>query len=243
MLLLLLIAGAKFSAYKDNPELTAMLETMPPALLDAFGMRAFNLTTLQGFFGVMSIYFNLMGALAGALWGAGILSKEEEGRTADFLLALPIERERVVLAKALAVGVTCGLFVFITWLASLGVAGYYRADAAFYPFLGLEMVSMLLITWTFAAVAFFFSGVLRPASRATSLSVALVLAFYVLSVISEMHDRLKFLKYITPFKYFDAATLAREGRLNSLHVLLFLTLSLVGLVSTIFTYRRRDIYL
>ena len=44
-----------------------VLDSMPKVLLEAFGMRAFALTTLEGFFGVMSRYYYLMVAAAAAL--------------------------------------------------------------------------------------------------------------------------------------------------------------------------------
>ena len=62
--LLIMIAVAKFSAFAGDPEMLKMLDSMPPALLDALNMRAFNLTTLSGFYGIMLVYFGLMGAIA-----------------------------------------------------------------------------------------------------------------------------------------------------------------------------------
>jgi ABC-2 type transport system permease protein len=62
----------------------AMIEAMPPAVMDAVNMRAFNLTTLSGFYGLMFIYFGLMGAIAAAMWGSDIISKEERDKTVEF---------------------------------------------------------------------------------------------------------------------------------------------------------------
>jgi ABC-2 type transport system permease protein len=80
----------------------AMLDAMPPAVMDAMNMRAFNLTTLSGFYGVMFLYFGLMGAIAAAMWGSDIISKEERDKTVEFALVLPVSRSRVITAKALA---------------------------------------------------------------------------------------------------------------------------------------------
>ena len=53
-------------------------------------MRAFNMTTLSGFYGIMFIYFGLMGAIAAAMWGSDIISKEERDKTVEFSLVLPV---------------------------------------------------------------------------------------------------------------------------------------------------------
>ncbi|MBN1584368.1 MAG: hypothetical protein JXA89_26920 [Anaerolineae bacterium] len=72
-----MIAVAKFSAFAGDPEMLAVLDSVPEAIMDALNMRAFNLATLSGFYGVMFIYFGLMGAIAAAMWGSDIISKEE----------------------------------------------------------------------------------------------------------------------------------------------------------------------
>jgi ABC-2 type transport system permease protein len=76
MLLLILVGTAKFSAYYNNPSMLAILNTFPKAIVDAMSLKAFNLTTLTGFFGLMFIYFGLMGGIAAAMWGSDMISKE-----------------------------------------------------------------------------------------------------------------------------------------------------------------------
>ncbi|MGE5225083.1 MAG: ABC transporter permease subunit, partial [Omnitrophica WOR_2 bacterium] len=82
--LLIMIAVAKFSAFASDPQMLKILDSLPPAMLDALNMRAFNLTTLSGFYGLMFIYFGLMGAIAAAMWGSDIISKEERDKTVEF---------------------------------------------------------------------------------------------------------------------------------------------------------------
>ena len=86
----IMIAAAKFSAFVGDPNMLALLDAMPEGMLDAFNMRAFNLTTLSGFYGLMFIYFGLMGSMAAAIWGTDIISKEERDKTVEFSLVLPV---------------------------------------------------------------------------------------------------------------------------------------------------------
>ena len=94
VILFVSIGIAKFSAYEGNPEMLAILDQMPPALLEAFNFDAFNLTTITGFLGVMFIYFALLLSISAAMWGSDIISKEERDRTVEFSLTLPIPRGR-----------------------------------------------------------------------------------------------------------------------------------------------------
>ena len=61
IMLFIIMAGAKFSAFAGDPSMLKMLDSMPKALLDALSMSGSNLTTLSGFYQIMFIYFALMG--------------------------------------------------------------------------------------------------------------------------------------------------------------------------------------
>jgi ABC-2 type transport system permease protein len=45
------VGFSKFSAYYKNPEMLAILKDFSPAMLSAFSLNAFNLTTITGFLG------------------------------------------------------------------------------------------------------------------------------------------------------------------------------------------------
>lgn len=241
--LLIMIAVAKFSAYAGNPEMLAMLDSMPPAVLDALNMRAFNLTTVSGLYGIMFVYFGLMGAVAAAMWGSDIISKEERDKTVEFLLVLPVSRSRVVTAKTLAALVNCIAFVLITWAVSLVAVRPYNPDRAFYDFLGLEMRAMFIIELIFLAIGLLLGCALQQNKRAGSTAVAIILATYFMTVLSTMQEELDFLKYFTPFRYFDAAELFRNGRMDGVYLLISLTIIVFSMVGAYLVYNRRDLYI
>ncbi len=139
MSMLIMVGVAKFSAFAGDPEMLKMLDAMPPAMLDALNMRAFNLTTLSGFYGIMFVYFSLLGAIAGAMWGSDIISKEERDRTVEFSLVLPVSRSRVITAKALAALVNCIVFMLVTWGISLAAVQSYKPDQAYFDFLSPQL--------------------------------------------------------------------------------------------------------
>ena len=71
---------------------------------DAFGMDRLNFGTLLGFYAIeCGNVLGLGGAFFAALCGAGILSKEEKDRTAEFLLTHPVSRARIVTEKLVSV--------------------------------------------------------------------------------------------------------------------------------------------
>ena len=241
--LLIMMAVTKFSAFAGDPEMLSMLDSMPPALLDALSMRAFNLTTLSGFYGIMFIYFGLMGAIAAAMWGSDIISKEERDKTVEFSLVLPVSRSRVVTAKALAALVNSILFVLITWGMSLVAVRSYNPDQTFFDFLALEMQAMFLIELIFLAIGLLLGCAMKHYKRAGSTAIAIILGTYFMSILAVMDERLDFLKYFTPFKYFDAGELFRTGQMDGTYLLLSAAIIVLSVAVAYWVYNKRDLYI
>ena len=243
VILFVVVAVSKFSAYYNNPEMLAILDSMPPALLAAFNFEAFNLTTVSGFFGGMFTYFALLLSIAAAMWGSDIISKEERDKTVEFALTLPVTRSRVVTGKALAALINCVALLLITWAASLVSAAQYKPDGAFYRFLALCMLALFLMQLIFLAIGLFLGCAMKQYRRASSVAVSLLLGTYFLSVLSGLHKNLEFLKYFSPFKYFDASMLLRESRFDGVFVALSLAIVLASMAGAYLTYTRRDLYI
>ncbi len=241
--LLIMIGTAKFSAFAGNPEMLAMLDSMPEGVVEALSMRGFNLTTISGFYGIMFIYFALMGAMAAAIWGSDIISKEERDKTVEFSLVLPVSRSRVITAKALAALVNCIAFVLITWAISLVAVRSYDPDQAFYQFLALEMQAMFLLELIFLAIGLLLGCAMKQYKRAASVAVAIILVTYFLSVMISMQEKLDFLKYFSPFKYFEAVVLYTNGKIDTLYLLLSAGIIVVCLAFAYLIYNKRDLYI
>lgn len=243
MLLLILVGVSKFAAFAGDPEMLKMLDSIPAPMLEALNMRAFNLTTLTGFYGIMFIYFGLMAAIAAAMWGSDIISKEERDKTVEFSLVLPVSRSQVITAKALAALVNCVAFVLITWGISLAAVGSYNPDQAFFDFLALEMQAMLGIALIFLAVGLLLGCAMKQYKLSGSTAVGIILVTYFISVIASIQESLDFLKYLTPFKYFDAGELYRNGHLDNGYLMLSAAIIMVSVVAAYWLYNRRDLYI
>jgi ABC-2 type transport system permease protein len=241
--LLILIGVSKFAAFAGDASSLAMLDAFPPEVLDALNMRAFNLTTVTGFYGIMFIYFGLMGAIAAAMWGSDIISKEERDKTVEFSLVLPVSRSRVITFKALAALVNCILFVLVTWGISLVAVQGYEPDQAFYSYLALEMQAMFAIEMIFLAVGLLLGCAMKRYKRSATTAVAIILAAYFMSIVSAMQDKLDFLKYFTPFKYFDAGQLYVDGSLDSTYLLISIAIIASCVALAYWSYNRRDLYI
>ena len=243
VILFIFMGMAEFSGYEGNPQMLEVLDSMPPALLSAFQFNAFNLTTVTGFYGVMFTYFALLATIPAAMWGSDIISKEERDKTVEFALSLPITRGKLVTGKILAALVNCIGLLLIMWGAALVSVAEYQPDSEFYGFLFLLMQALFIMQMVFLAVGVFLGCALKQYKRAGSLAVSLLLGTYFLSMISGLSEKLEFLKYFTPFKYFDPAALLHESIIDITFVWLSAGIIAVCMVGAYVSYSKRDMYI
>jgi ABC-2 type transport system permease protein len=241
--LFIFLVCAKYSAFAKDPSLLVIIKSMPKALVDVLNMRTFNLTTLNGFYGLMFLYLALMGGIAAAMWSSDSVSREERDKTVEFSLVLPVSRSKVITAKLLTSLVNCVVFVLVSWGASLVAVRQFNPDPAFYNFLTLEMEGMFVIELVFLAIGFLLGCAMKQYKRSGSTAVAVILVTYFLSIISTMQPKLDFLKYLTPFRYFDAGELFRSGAMNGTYLVLSAAIIAVCVGTAYWVYNKRDLYI
>jgi ABC-2 type transport system permease protein len=243
LILLVVVGAAKFTAYYNNPSMLAILNSFPKAMIDAMELRTFNLTTVNGFYGLMMIYYALMGGIAAAMWASDSITKEERDKTVEFSLVLPVSRGRVVTGKLLAALVNSIVFVLVTWGISYAAAQQFHPEPAFGKFLALEMAGMFFVELIFLAIGLLLGCAMKQYKRAGNIAIAIILATYFLSVFSGMQSNLDFLKYFSPFKYFDAAAMLQSGKLDPPYLLLSAAIVVVCVAAAYWTYNKRDLYI
>lgn len=243
VILFVVMGFSKFAAYEGNPELLAILDTMPPAVVAAFNMNTFNLTTVTGFYGVMFNYFAIILSAAAVMWGSDVITKEERDKTVEFSLTLPVRRGKVVTAKTLAAAINCIGLLLITWAAVLVGTSAYETNGEFFEFVAISMVALFLLQMIFLAIGVFLGCALKHYKQATSVALAILLGTFFLSIIVGLDESMEFLQYASPFKYFDPAKLLREATIEPVYLLLTAVIIIVCLVGAHFTYARRDLYI
>jgi ABC-2 type transport system permease protein len=235
---------SKFEAFTaSGSDVMEMINSIPPAVLEALSLNAFNLTTLSGYYGVMHTYFALMASVFAVLLGNGIIAKEERDKTVEFSLTLPIPRHQLITGKVAAALVNCVVFVLVMWGGSLVFTQSYNPDPAFYQYLRLSMVSVFFLEVIFLAVGVLLGAALKDYKRSGSVAVSLLLSTYVFSIVSGLSEELEFLKYASPFQYFNQVQLLNESRFEMPFIWLSLAIVIVSMAAAYFTYSRRDLYI
>ena len=219
----------------------AMAETMASmgAFASAFGMDRLSIATLEGFYAAeVGTIHTLGGAMFAALLGIGLLSKEEEGHTGDFLHTLPISRKEVVGAKymTLVTGVTVfNVISVVVYLLGIVILGEEIAISEFFLYHGMQWLLHLEL----GTVCFLISA----CNRKNKLGIGLGLTFllYVWDLIGRVIPDLKNTLFLTPFSYANASDVFSAGTVEWKALAIGIVVLIGTLVGAFVVYNKKDL--
>lgn len=216
-------------------------EQFPESFKKAFGLDRLKLSDILGYFGT-EVHFMiiLFGSIFAVLLSSSLLSREENEKTVEFLLTRPVSRYQVVTQK-LGVYVTYVLlFSAVVWIASyISILAFYKGDFDRASFWKLALMTTLVLL-TFANLGFLGSVFITRNRTVYSGALGLVLVMYALQIMADISDKLKFLKYVTPMKWANAADILTGG-ISGVYVIIILAVNITALVATYVFYGRKDI--
>lgn len=232
----------KYSGFDASGQNVAdLVGKMPKVLLAVFGMNGVDLSTAAGFYAVVYALLLIMASLYAALLGAGIISKEERDKTSEFLFVKPVSRSGIISSKILAALTNLVLFNSVSLLVSVGVALKVAPNEDLNDYLAVLSLAMLIIQLMF----FFMGTAFASFSKRSALSAGrvsiIVLITYLFSIMIDINENMDFLRFLTPFKYFEAKTLMNGGSMEPQFLLISLFVAGLGLTLTYVFFPKRDI--
>lgn len=206
----------------------------------AFGMDRLNFGTLIGFYGVeCGNVLGLGGAMYASLCAVNILSKEENDRTAEFLLSHPVSRARIVTEKLAAVLIQLtmmNLLLYGVSLASIAAIG----EEIPWKELNLMHLAYFLMQLELAGLCFGLSAFMRKGSAGAGLGIAAMM--YFLNLAANISEKAEFLKYITPFGYTESADIVSSGCLDGKLIFIGMLYAAAAVAAGYWQYCTKDIH-
>lgn len=229
------------SMQESSADIQSYVDNLPESFKAMFGVDVLDISTLEGFLTMelLSMFYPIMILAFAVSYGAGLLGGEEESGTLEILLATPIPRWRVLLAKFSAL-ITFTLVVLLaTWLgimAGIAYTGLKDVDAVNILYGVLNMAPLGLF---FAAVAYFLTGVRGGKGTALGVTLALAAGTYLVHTLSDVASIPEWLQKLSPWYYYDGVHVLRDGvDLFNVGLLLGLAALLVG--GAMWFFGRRD---
>jgi len=233
----------KYAGYVAAGEsVNTLIANMPPMLQALTGAGRFDLSKASGFYGVMFLYIALLAGIHATVLGATILAKEERDHTTEFLYVKPVSRSTIITSKLLAALTMVIVFNLVTFMTSTYFVNAFGQGEDASVFIRTLMAALFVIQLLFLAFGTATSALMRKPAAAAGLASAVMLGTYILSIAIDLYDKLEPLKYLTPFKYFEASTLKPPtGHLEAGYLLLSAGLVTVMVALVYHLYRRKDL--
>lgn len=235
-----------FPSIRDQAaEMNKVINTLPPELrgLKTGGSTAVDVGNPAQFLNSQLFYITLpmIWIILAISRGASILGREEETRTLEVLLARPIARGKLLLAKAMALILEFVVVVGLTWLLLALFAPAFDLN------IGLGAITATtLYTGVFSLSYGFIAFALHAASAltkraATAVAVALGFGGYIIASLSSLTDWLEYPAKVMPYHYFDMLRVL-EGQNAPPGLLFYLAATFIlGSALAYLGFRRRDI--
>ncbi len=242
MIFLIYAGMLKYSGFaKAGTSVNELFNQFPPAVRSMFGLGELDITSILGFYAVFYLYFMVLAGVHAIMLGTVIISKEERDKTADFLFVKPVRRSKIVSSKLLATLLNIIVFNLVTLLASIIFVNMYNTGQPITDKILELMLSLFIIQLIFAAIGAGIGAVINDVKRAASISTAILLSTFIISVAIDLYKKIDFLIYLTPFKYFPAADIIKTSTYSPSFLLLSFILIISFIAITYLFMEKRDI--
>ena len=240
--LIMYAASIEFDSFAGDAAIAEAMESFE-ILFQALGTEVIDMTSPEGFIGLVSLYVYLPLSIYSGLLGSGIISKEEKNKTAEYLFTLPVERNTVILSKFIVallysaiINIAIIFVLFVTYM-NYDVSDYYV------QFLVNMSIGVFLTQIIFLGVGMILSAVLKHYKKSGSITIGILMSTFMLSILIGMVDgKLDFIKFAIPFQYFPSGDML-SGDFNIGYIILSLIIFISTVGSTFYFYKKRDLYI
>ena len=242
VLLAAFLAGF-YPTIKDNNVFQEMVETYPDGLKGLMGLTdTMDISSGVGWLNIEAFGFMvpLIFIVYGVLAGAAAIAGEEAKGTLYLLLTEPIQRGRVVVEKFGAMAIAIAALCVVLYAAlAVGAAATGMDDVGMLNLAAIT-ASAALLGLLFGALAFAVGCATGRSGLAGGVAAAAAIAAYLVNAMSKSVDALAWVKWISPFYYYNGADPLANG-LEPVHALTLAAAAVVLCAVGYLGFRRRDV--
>ena len=217
-----------------------MLEMFPKEVLIAFNMDISSMDSAFGWLKSEGFVFALLiiGCYA-SLLGSNIILKEENDKTIEYLISLPIKRKTIINEKIIV-----GLIYIVLMVIIFGIFNYIGLSLS--GEFNKKQYLLLSVTPLFSSIVLYFmcifiSTFTNKTKKTFGISLGIVLISYMLQMLSSMSESVEFLKYFSVFTLADIRNVIIDIKINPYMIFTSILLSIIFYVSTIIRYNKKEL--
>ena len=220
--------------------LDEMMKVFPPELLKAFNMDLSSINTAYGWLKSEGFMFILLitGFYASYV-GSNIVLKEENDKTIEYLESLPIKRSKIMTNKVLV-----AITYIIGMILILGIFNYVAllisGDFNQKEFI-LSSITPLLVALPLFSINLFISTFMHKTKKTIGISLGMVFIFYLLSVLSELSDKVEIIKYFTVYTLADTRGVIENIAINPVNIIISIAITIVFICLSYMRYDKKEL--
>jgi ABC-2 type transport system permease protein len=194
---------AGFYPSVSNPSMAAALKNYPESLKKAFNIQ--DLTSPEGYLGtyVFGLLVPILLAVFGIIMGSRAIAGDEEAGTLDLVLAHPVSRPRLLLARFAALVTQVLVICAVVYLLLLAISGPAKISAVGPGQLAAATFQMALFGICIAALTLGIGAATGRRAAAIAAGTAVVVLGYFGNNLAPQVAGLEWLRYLSPFFYFS----------------------------------------
>ncbi|MBW6464291.1 MAG: ABC transporter permease subunit [Dethiobacteria bacterium] len=235
------LGALEYEMVSTNAELvTQGIDAMPRIVRVMFGIDGVSLTTALDYYLVMYFWYALIAYAHAVSVGSSLLSKEERDKTAEYLYTKPYSRGTIINVKLVVGIINVAAMALLIWLTSVFILVPLTNGREIMPEIAITTIGLFLTQLLFLTLGLLCSTLVRNSRKAVSTGFYLLLATYLIAVAIEYLGTVDYLSFLTPFHYFNALVVVKQG-ISPLFLLLFAIISALSISFSHRLYNTRDL--
>ncbi len=220
--------------------LDEMMKVFPKELLKSFNMDITTINTAYGWLkseGFMFVY--LIVGFYSSLLGLQILLKEENDKTIEYLISLPIKRNIIVRNKIVVSVIYIFSMIFLLGVFNyigLSLSGSFNQK----EFL-LISITPLFVAYPLFAFNLFLSVFLHRTKKTLGISLGLVFFFYIINILSELSTKIDGIKYFSIYTLADIRNVISKCSINPICIVISCTITILFITLTYLFYQKKEL--
>ncbi len=234
---------ALFPAFKDqSASLEQLIKSYPESFMKAFNFDIKSFTTVEGYLATeqysfvypLMVIFMLVGFAGSAFAG------EIERGTIEVLISQPISRWKLFISRYLAGLLILMVFTATSVYSAIPLSRAYDISVSAEAFNKLAILAFMFALAIYS-IAIMLSAIFSDRGKVFFIAGGLLIAMYVLNIISALRDSLSDLKFASFFYYFNPAKALGHNEIDKWAYLVFLGVAFICTLIGAIWFAKRDI--
>lgn len=235
-----LMYASFWPSVRDNAEqFNRYLKDLPEFLSNLIG--GLDFATPEGY--LQSELFSFIGPILMLVYAVGAGSRaiagEEEARTLDLLLSVPVRRRRVLLDKFAAMAMGTLVLTLVMWISVLLLGQPFDLRPDLGGFTAMTLNTFLL-GLAFGTLALAIGSATGRRALAIGIPSGIAVASFIVNALAPSVDWLEPFRLLSLFYYYSGGDPFLNG-LDPVHASVLLAVTAVALASAAWTFERRDL--